>query len=132
MNKIVNISEAASIAIHTIALIGKADTKLNATQISEILHSNKNHLAKVIQRLAKAGYIVSQRGPKGGFTLNRPKEEITLLQIYETIDGQIEPNICCMQNGVCSFNQCVFNNLPEKLSDEFRLYLKNTTIADIS
>ncbi|PIE84315.1 MAG: Rrf2 family transcriptional regulator [Bacteroidia bacterium] len=131
-SKLVHVSEAASIAIHSMALIAKEGTRLNAKQIAESTHSNRNHLAKVIRRLVKAGFISSERGPMGGFILSRPKEEITLLDIYEAIEGQLIPSTCGIERGECPFERCVFNHLQEELSATFKDYLSSTTVADIA
>lgn len=46
--------------------------------IAERLNASGHHLAKVMRRLVKLGMIESQRGPRGGFTLRVPAEEIKL------------------------------------------------------
>lgn len=71
MSKIVTLSEAASIALHSMVLIAKSETKLNVNQISEAIDSSKHHVAKVMQRLAKEDFVASNRGPSGGFVLKR-------------------------------------------------------------
>ena len=42
MSKLINISEATSIAIHSIALIGKENRQVNANEISKITKFSKN------------------------------------------------------------------------------------------
>ena len=80
MNKLINISEASSIAIHSLVLIAKLDQHINATQISKLTGFSKNHLSKILQMLVKHGYLKSNRGPKGGFFLIRKPQEITRQQ----------------------------------------------------
>ncbi|MCK9618513.1 MAG: Rrf2 family transcriptional regulator [Lentimicrobiaceae bacterium] len=87
MSKIVHVSEAASIAIHSMALIAQNTEIMNVNTIAEITHSSKTHLAKVMQQLVKNNFLESERGPKGGFILKKPANEILLLEIYELIEG---------------------------------------------
>ena len=49
-------------------------------------------LAKIFQTLAKAGFVTSHRGVKGGFSLTRPAEEITLKDVIEAIVGPVALN----------------------------------------
>ena len=101
MSKIFSLSEAGSIAIHSMVLIASSDTKLNVVKISERTGSSKHHVAKVLQRLVKDNFLTSNRGPHGGFELKRPAEEINLLEVYESIEGKVEITTCPMDNLIC-------------------------------
>jgi len=50
---------------------------------------SRNHLAKVVRDLAEGGFISTQRGVGGGFTLARPPQSITLGEIVRTLEGNI-------------------------------------------
>jgi Rrf2 family protein len=45
------------------------------------------YLLKILQQLVKANLLRSKRGPRGGFSLGRPLNKITLLQVIEAVDG---------------------------------------------
>ena len=132
MSKIVNISEAASLALHSLTLIAKAEKMINAIEISNDMQFSKNHLSKILQVLVKYDYLSSIRGPKGGFILKKKAKEITLLEIYEIFEGKILDHSCAMHNNkVCPLNSCIFGQLPGQFSKDFEAYLKNKTIADL-
>ena len=128
MSKIVSLSEAASIALHGIILIAREREGMNVTRIAESTKASKHHVAKVMQRLVKSGYLSSHRGPRGGFELKKKPDKITFLEIYETIEGTIEINTCPMDKPVCPFDKCIMNNVTSKMSREFREYLKHQTV----
>lgn len=132
MSRIINISDAASIAIHSLALIAASKKQINVNEISGLTGFSKNHLSKVMQRLAKANYIKSERGPKGGFVLNCDSKKTSLLQIYELIEGSIEDNHCTTHTEKCIFINCVFKGMTGRLSDEFKKYLQHTTLYQIA
>ncbi|MFW6096081.1 MAG: RrF2 family transcriptional regulator, partial [Bacteroidota bacterium] len=73
-------------------------------------------------------YLISHRGPNGGFELKQNPENITFLELYETIEGEIEINTCPMDKPVCPFNKCILNNVTSKMANEFKEYLKSQTI----
>jgi Rrf2 family protein len=131
MSKIVNISEAASIAIHSIILVAKSEVKLNANQIAETLNFSRNHLSKVMHVLAKNGYLSSERGPKGGFMLNKDPKKISLLEIYEVVEGIVEAFNCVTACAKCPFKTCIFGGLTTKFTEEFTLHLRTTKVADL-
>ena len=132
MSKIVNISEAASLALHSLALIAKSEKMINVIEISKNMNFSKNHLSKILQVLVRNDYLKSIRGPKGGFELKKKAQEITLLEIYEIFEGKIACHTCAMKNNEkCTFNNCIFGYLPGQFSKEFEDYLRNTSIADL-
>jgi Rrf2 family protein len=130
MSKIIQLSEAASLALHAMVLIGKSEQIINVSQIAEQTASSKNHLSKVMQRLVKDNYVKSTRGPAGGFVLNKKAAEITLLDIYQSIEGPITESDCPMGRNICPFDKCLTGGIINKLSNEFKLYLQSQTLQD--
>jgi Rrf2 family protein len=130
MSKIFSLSEAGSIAIHSMVLIAKAESKLNVIKIAERTGSSKHHVAKVLQRLVKDDFLVSNRGPHGGFELKVPANEINLLQIYESIEGRIEITKCPMDNLICPFDKCILGTVVSDMTQNFRDYMESQKLAD--
>lgn len=130
MSKIVALSEAASIALHGMILIARSKKSMNVLAIAERTNTSKHHVAKVMQRLVKAGYLSSQRGPSGGFVLRKNPEEINFLDLYEVIEGKIETGGCPMDKQICPFDKCIMNNVTNKMTVEFRDYLSEQKLSE--
>jgi Rrf2 family protein len=128
MSRLFSLSEAASIALHGLVLIAKSKDGLNVTDIAEKIDSSKHHVAKVLQRLVKAGFLSSHRGPGGGFHLKMAPEDIDLLEIYETIEGKIVISQCPMDKPICAFDKCIINNITGKMTSDFKDYLKSQNL----
>ncbi|NOQ26879.1 MAG: Rrf2 family transcriptional regulator [Bacteroidales bacterium] len=128
MANLFSLSEAASIALHGVILIAKENGGLNVIKIAERTDTSKHHVAKVMQRLVKAGFLTSQRGPSGGFLLKKDPASITFLDIYENIEGPIEVSDCPMDKQICPFDKCIIDNVTNKMTIEFRNFLSNQTI----
>ena len=131
MSKIVSISEAASIGLHAMVLIAKSDDgNINANIISETTGASKNHISKVMQRLVKDGLVKSMRGPTGGFQLNKKPEEISMLDVYEAIEGKVKIDECPLGHKICPFNKCLVDGIIHKITSELAEYLKKHTLKD--
>ncbi len=130
MSKIVTLSEAASIALHSMVLIAKSETKLNVNQISEAIDSSKHHVAKVMQRLAKEDFVSSNRGPSGGFVLKRDASEITLLMIYEAIEGRVSIQSCPGDKRSCIIGACMLGDLSKNMTKEFKEYMESHYLSE--
>ena len=61
----------------------------------------KSFLGKIFQNLSKSGLVGSARGSGGGFYLNRPASEITVLEILESIEGPIALQRCLEIDAGC-------------------------------
>ena len=131
MSKLINISEATSIAIHSMALIGYEGKQLNANEIAKRTSFSKNHLSKVLQTLVKQGYLRSVRGPRGGFTLNVEAKDITLLEVFEVFEGKVLNNFCYGHFESCPFEDCIFGDIVEDVTVRFKEAFGNRTIADV-
>jgi len=132
MGKVLNISEAATIAMQSMALIAKSSNLIGAQEISEITSFPKSHISKVLSHLTKNGYLKSLRGPGGGFEIRRSSKEISLFELYKLFDGEIqEATNCRMQCEFCPFSDCIFGGLAAKFSREFQHYLQNNSLASI-
>jgi Rrf2 family protein len=130
MSKIFALSEAGSIAIHSMVLIAQADEKLNVIKIAERTGSSKHHVAKVLQRLVKDDFLLSNRGPRGGFALKKEAGQISLLDIYESIEGHIENTACPMDNPICPFDKCILGNIIGTMTQTFKDYLAGQKLID--
>jgi len=132
MSNILKLSEATALAFHSMAILAETPDKMfSVKDISSKIKCSEAHLSKVFQRIAKEGIIKSIRGPKGGFILIKDKKNITLLNIYEAIEGPFQINECLFITPSCGRTECILKGLPKTLGAELKAYLKKTTLADL-
>lgn len=133
MPDLVKISEAASLGIHTMALLADAgNRRMTNKQIANILGGSVHHLAKVMQRLTKAKLVDSVVGPQGGFRLARSARRINLLTIYEAIEGPVDDTGCLLARQICQGGDCVLGDMIRGLNRQVRDHLKSTTLAELA
>ena len=131
MAKIISYSEAASIGMHGMVLVARSAETTNVQKIAREIGSSRHHVAKVMQRLVKEGFLESNRGPLGGFKLSMKPESLTLLEIYEAIEGEVKVLDCPHEKKVCPFDKCILGNVVKQMTSTFRDYLSKNTLADI-
>jgi Rrf2 family protein len=133
MADILKISDATALALHTMVHLAlRPEGQSTTTEIADIFSVSKHHLAKVHQRLSKAGMVKSCRGPAGGVSLGREAGAITLLEIYEVMEGRMLCNPCLFGNDVCPRQGCVLGKLLPGLAQQVRDYFENTTLAELA
>ncbi len=90
-------------------------------------------LAKILQQLARKGFLRSSKGPTGGFTLRKPPEEISLLEIVDAIDGLAEYQRCPSGLAECSDDaHCGMHDSWKELRTRIIEYMEGTSIADVN
>ena len=89
-------------------------------------------LGKILQNLTKAGLIRSVRGNGGGFTLARNAEEISLLEVFEAIEGKMALQRCLQSPSSCErTDSCALCGVFEQAQDQVKDVFGRTTIADL-
>ncbi|MDD2715066.1 MAG: Rrf2 family transcriptional regulator [Candidatus Wallbacteria bacterium] len=132
MAKFIQLSEATYLAIHSLALLVRSRQLLNVKKMAEMTGSSEFHLSKVMQLLEKGRLVKSVRGPKGGFTLSVEPQQITLLSVYEMIEGKLTPEDCPFGKSECPFGNCLLGAAMTRLAKNFQKFLKKTTLADLA
>jgi Rrf2 family protein len=133
MSSLVRVSEAVSLGLHSMALLAGCPEKWISNQtMAEKLDVSGHHLAKVMQKLEKAGLAESLRGPQGGFRLKVAATEIKLLEIYEAVDGPISHKGCLLHKPVCHEGICTLGSLVYSLHEQIRNCLAETSLAEFS
>ena len=50
----------------------------------------EKYLEQLLRALKTAGVVVATRGSRGGYQLSRPAEQISLLSVFEAVEGPIQ------------------------------------------
>src|SRR5215472_5635565 len=92
------LSEGVEWGLHCVSVLAglPPGATLPTKALAEYHGLSETYLAKHLQALTNARIIESLPGPKGGYRLQRPPEEITVLEVVEAIDGR-EPLFRCTE-----------------------------------
>jgi len=89
-------------------------------------------LAKIFQMLGQAGIVKSHRGVKGGFSLGRPADEISLRDVVEVCEGGIVLNHCMRKINPCKdADTCAVADVWREAQDALTGALDLTNLADV-
>jgi Rrf2 family protein len=133
MSRYFHFSEAGSIAMHAMILIAlEKERRLRIRDIADAFGFSEAHLAKVLNRLVRAGLIFATRGPSGGYDLARPAGEISLKDVYEAIEGRPDENRCMFSMQKCDGTGCPLGGFFGEKSREIDERFARITLADVS
>ena len=125
--------EYAFRATVVVAMASKNGERLTLSDIAERTGAPKAFTAKVLQDLARAGIVTSQRGPSGGFDLPPLQaRKVNLRMIMEAVGEDAFRNDCAMGLGRCnSEDPCPMHDQFSKVRDEMNRMLEITDVNSL-
>jgi Rrf2 family protein len=126
------ISQTAEYALRAVVYLAEqyGQPRTNV-QISEGTQVPVGYLAKVMQLLSRGRIVNAQRGPNGGITLHIPADQLTVLQVINTVDPIRRYPECPLKLAHHGKNLCPMHR---KLDDTAKMAEESfgeTTIADL-
>jgi Rrf2 family protein len=117
-------------AIHYIAIHDEG--AVSAKRIAEEFSIPPELLAKILQRLAKQGLIVSQNGPKGGYALTRRAAEISVGEVIRALEGPINI-VSCLEDSECpQMERCSLRRPVKKLQVAITQMMDTMSLAELT
>lgn len=106
----------------------------STADLAEEFGLSRNHLAKIMQHLARAGFVETRRGGGGGAVLARPADRIRLGNVIDLLE-EGQPLVECFgtDGGDCSIEgQCRLKARLRSAERAFLADLDRSTLADIA
>lgn len=119
-------------ALRTLLYLAATKKRCTVADVAGLFNISANHIAKVVNQLARLGYVRSMRGIGGGIELARRADEIRLGDVIRDFEGNLHLLECVASDGVCVIES--FCKLKGVLADAERLqldFLNGKTLADI-
>lgn len=105
----------------------------SAKDLADIYGMPQEALAKILQRLTKAGFLLSQYGMNGGYTLARDPRTITAFEVIRAIDGPLFITSCSTTVGGCGQSaRCTVREPLRKVSRSIEEVLERLTIWEMT
>jgi len=126
-------TDYALLALSYLTEIGECRSA-NTREIAEKYDIPVELLAKILQRLAKAGLVTSTPGPTGGYRLARQPEIISVGAVIEIIDGAPAIAHCFRTDGnACEqLDKCTIRTPLERINARIVQMLGHISLADIA
>jgi Rrf2 family protein len=104
----------------------------SAKDVADAYRIPQEALAKILQRLVKAGLLHSQHGTNGGYTLARDPGEISAFEVIRAIDGPLFITSCVTVRGECDqSDRCNVREPLRRVSHGIEELLRSITILDM-
>lgn len=126
------LSQTAEYALRAVVhLATKTPTACTVRQIAQATQIPPAYLAKVLQRLIRAGILRSRRGLGGGVSITRPLAEVTLLDVVNAVDAIHRITHCPLNLQTHGVNLCPLHKRVDGVLARVEEMLRSTAMCDL-
>jgi Rrf2 family protein len=105
----------------------------SAKEIAEAYRIPLPLLSKILQKLARSGFLESEQGTNGGYRLKREASAISALEVIRAIDGPILLTTCFTDHGECTQSDlCPVREPLRRVHEGILQLLSSISISDMS
>jgi Rrf2 family protein len=132
MLKLTKKADYGLIALRHLA-VGSGKPSASAKEFSDRYGMPLPLLSKILQKLARGGFLRSEHGANGGYRLARDPRQVSALEVIRAIDGPIILMSCftgqkkCGQSGTCTVREPL-----RRVHQGILNLLENITISDMA
>jgi Rrf2 family protein len=126
------LSQTAEYALRAaVFLADQEGAPCTTAQIAEGTQVPQGYLAKVMQDLSRGRIVNAQRGPNGGFTLRKPADELTMLEVVNSVDPMRRFEQCPLKLAHHGPNLCPLHRKLDDCAQMVESELGQATVADL-
>ena len=116
-----------------VCLAGTDRELVTAAEIARDMAVPRGFLHQVLQDLQRAGLVRSVSGRRGGYALDRPAEDISILEVLEALEGPLDLGQCALRGGPCRWDDvCALHEIWSAGRAAFCQSLASSTVADVA
>jgi len=91
-----------------------------------------SYLEQIFARLRRNGLINGTRGPRGGYRLARPADQITVADIINAVSERVDTTRCEGREDCQNGQRCLTHELWSDLSNQIQTFLSGITLAQFA
>lgn len=127
------LSKRTDIGIHALRYLAASDvgTPVPRAELAAATDTTPSYLPQALNPLVKRGWIESRPGIRGGYSIGRSPEEISVLDLIEAVEGPLDDGTCVLHHAGCpDVAPCAMHVPWSRARDALRNELAATAVAE--
>lgn len=126
------LSQSVEYALRAVVhLASEAPAARTTDQIAVATRVPRAYLSKVLQSLARAGLVISQRGLGGGMSLSKPPAELTILEVVNAVEPIQRIRTCPLGLAAHGVHLCPLHSRLDRAMAAVEQAFASTTLAEV-
>lgn len=128
------VSKLTDYATVVLAQMARAPEAVHtAADLAERTHLSRPTVAKLLKQFVRGGLLTSYRGAHGGYLLARRPEEISAVEIIDTVEGPLAMTECSLGHDQCEIEHvCNIGHHWQRINGLIREALDEVSLADLA
>lgn len=127
------ITRKTDLALQALRVLVAGDEPMKGKNLAGAIGTTIPFIAQVMKPLVDQGWVDSDRGPKGGYSVTVDPNEISVLELIEAIEGPTDTGKCVLQRTDCPvIDQCALHDAWTRARSALLAELSNIPITDHS
>lgn len=125
------VTRKSDLAVRSLRVLSESAKRMKGPELAAAVGSTSGFVSQVLTPLVRAGWVRSDPGPTGGYSLTASIDEISVLAVIETIEGPTDSGLCVLADGPCDENDTCALHVPWlRARTQLLAQLDATTVAD--
>ena len=127
------VTRKSDLAVRALRALGDADRRVKGPELAELVCSTAGFVAQVVNPLVRQGWVRSDPGPTGGYSLVADLDEVSVLAVIEAIEGPTDAGRCVLADRPCSeVGPCALHAAWQRARVELLHELDTTTVGEVA
>jgi Rrf2 family protein len=127
------ISRRADLAVRALVVLAAEGARTKAGDLARELETTPGFIPQIVGPLVKRGWVRSEPGPRGGYSVAAGLDQLTLLDVIEAIDGPTDRGHCVVADRPCGgAPHCALHVAWGRARDELLGHLGNVSLEDVA
>ncbi len=127
------VTRKSDLAVRALRALDRADRRVKGPELAEMVCSTPGFVAQVVNPLVRAGWVRSDPGPTGGYSLEVDLAGVSVLSVIEAVEGPTDAGRCVLADRPCDERgPCALHAAWQRARVELLRELDSTTVDDVA
>lgn len=104
------VTRKSDLAVRSLKALSHGDARMKGPELAAAVGSSSGFVSQVLTPLVRAGWVRSEAGPSGGYSLRVDLDDVSLLDVIEAIEGPTDSGRCVLEERACNDGEeCVLH-----------------------
>lgn len=125
------VTRKSDLAVRSLCALEEANNRVKAPELAAIVGTTSGFISQVLTPLVRVGWVRSDPGPTGGYSLAAELDDVSVLAVIETIEGPTDTGRCVLEERSCDDGGTCALHLPWlRAREQLRAQLAATSVAE--